>query len=122
MKTNASGEEKLVIDRKRNLELYCTLVEKLGSDCYKGVSAFNVILGYLSKGKDNFTGLSVVNQVYVLLEILKFLRCTADAADLRLLNGSQQSGKIVFNQDITNVKFELVYRSAAGLTERVRKI
>ena len=122
MKTNASGEEKLVIDRDRNLALYNLLVEKLGKDRYKGVSAFGVILGYLSKGKDTFTGLSVVNQVQVLLEILKFLRCTADAADLRLLNGSQQSGKIVFNQDITNVNFELVYRSATGLTERVRKI
>ena len=122
MKTNALGEEKLVIDRDRNLALYNLLVEKLGKDRYKGVSALGVILGYLSKGKDAFMCLSVVNQVQVLLEILKFLRCTADAADLRLLNGSQQSGKIVFNQDITNVKFELVYRSATGLTERVRKI
>ena len=122
MKTNGDGVEKLVIDRKSNLKLYKWLVKKLCDDCYKGVSAFNVIKNYLVNGEETFIGLSVADQVYVLLEVLKFLRCTDDAADIRLLNGSQQSGKIVFNQNITDIDFELVYRSPAGLTERVKKI
>ena len=58
----------------------------------------------------------------MLVEILKFLRCSADAADLKLIGGSKRSGVIVFNRDITDVDFELVYRSPAGLTERVKKI
>ncbi len=122
MKTNALGEEKLVIDRNRNLELYRWLCERLDKDFYKGVSAFASVKKYVVNGETEFMELSVVDQVYVILEILKFLRCTAEMADLAKINGKSHSGKIFFNQNITNVNFELVYRSATGLTERVRKI
>lgn len=122
MKTNGDGVEKLVIDSESNLKLYRWLVKKSDSDCYKGVSTFNLIKNYLANGEETFIGLSVADQAYVLVEILKFLRCSADAADLKLIGGSKRSGVIVFNRDITDVDFELVYRSPAGLTERVKKI
>ena len=122
MKTNGDGVGKLVIDSERNLKLYRWLAEKLDGNYYKGVNAFNTIRDYMVKGEETFIGLSVIDQVYVIIEILKFLRCTADAADLQLIGGSKRSGTIAFNQDITDVDFELVYRSSAGLTERVRKI
>ena len=58
----------------------------------------------------------------MLLQILKFFKCNAETADIVLIGGSKISGKILFNKDIAGVNFEIVSKSPAGLTERIKKV
>ena len=122
IKTNRDGERKLVITREENIRLYASLKQKLYGRIYSGISAFKTFRTNLEKGEETFAELTLVEQSKVILEILKFLKCNAETADLKLIGGSGSSGKICPNKDITDVDFKIIDISPAGLTEKVRTV
>ena len=63
-----------------------------------------------------------IDKAKVLLQILKFFKCNAETADIVLIGGSKESGRIMLNKDITDVDFKIIDLSPAGLTERIRRV
>ena len=122
IKTNRNKDVKLTINRQSNIELYETLKNKLSKPSYQGLSPFSTFRKNLEGGEEKFANLSVADQCTVLLQILKFFKCNAETADIVLIGGSKTSGKILFNKDIAGVNLEIVCKSPAGLTERIKKV
>ena len=122
IKTNRNKDVKLTINRQSNIELYDTLKNKLSKPSYQGLSPFSTFRKNLESGEEKFANLSVTDQCTVLLQILKFFKCNADTADISLIGGGETCGRIRFNKDISKVNFEIVCKSPAGLTERIKKV
>ena len=122
MKTDHTGEEKLVIDKATNIALYRDLMRRLGLKIYSGISAFATFAKNMENGEDKFISLTVCDQATVLLQILKFFKCNAETSDITLIGGSGKSGTVLLNKNITDVDFEIIDLSPAGLIERVRKV
>ena len=122
IKTNRNKDVKLTINRQSNIELYDTLKNKLSKPSYQGLSPFSTFRKNLESGEEKFANLSVADQCTVLLQILKFFKCNAETADIVLIGGSSGSGSIKFNKDISDIDFEIICKSPAGLTERIKKV
>ena len=122
IKTNRNKDVKLTINRQSNIELYETLKTKLSKPSYQGLSPFSTFKKNLESGEEKFANLSVADQCTVLLQILKFFKCNAETADIVLIGGSSGSGSIKFNKDISDIDFEIICKSPAGLTERIKKV
>lgn len=122
IKTNRMGEMKLTIDREKNLSLYNMLCTKLENSIYSGMSYCNTFLKLLQNGREKFIALRVVEQIKVLLQILKFFQCNALLSDLTAIGGSSKNGTLRFNKDITDVNFKLIYLSPCGLTVKEREV
>ena len=115
MKTNNDGVRKLVITRQSNIEKYELLAEQIGKDFYQVLSPFRNVKKIIDEGKEKFGKLLVIDQCYVLMQILSYLQCKGATADLQLIGGSGRSGQIRFNKDITNVDFRIYDTSPTGL-------
>ena len=98
------------------------LTRKLDLPVYSGISAFKSFKNTLENGRDSFTAQTVLNQTIVLLEILKFFKCNAVLSNLTLIGGSPNAGSMKLNQNITDVDFRIVHKSACGLVKRVRRV
>lgn len=122
IKTNSAGDEKLVVDKDKNLELYQRLTNKLNEKIYSGISAFSTFKNNLLNGEEKFAELELPEQAKVIIQILKFFKCNAETSDLTSIGGSKRSGTVLFNKNITDVDFRLINRSPAGLTEKVRRV
>lgn len=122
IKTNREGEIKLAVNRENNIKLYKMLKDKLDNKIYSGMSPFKTFRKNIENGEETFMSLSIIDQSKVLLQILKFLKCNADLADITLIGGSAHSGSIKGNKDITDVDFRIIDLSPAGLTERIRRV
>lgn len=122
MKTDHTGAEKLVIDKATNIALYRDLMRRLGLKIYSGISAFATFAKNMENGEDKFISLTVCDQATVLLQILKFFKCNAEISDITLIGGSGKSGTVLLNKNITDVDFEIINLSPAGLIERVRRV
>lgn len=122
VKTNRSGNDKLVVNRDKNVALYRDFKNRLSKSVYKGISAFETFKNNLEKSEDKFISLTVTEQARVLLQILKFFKCNAETVDLSLLGGAGRSGTLLVNKNITNVDFKLINYSPAGLTKKVRTV
>lgn len=115
IKTNRNKEEKLVIDKEKNVELYGYLKNKLCDKIYSGLSAFATFAKNIENGKEKFIDLTIVDQAKTLIQILRMFKCNAEMSDLTLIGGSSHSGKILFNKKIDDVNFEIIHLSPAGL-------
>ena len=122
IKTNREGEIKLVVNRDNNIKLYRMLKDKLDNKIYSGMSPFKTFRKNLENGEVTFVSLSILHQSKVLLQILKFLKCDNQTADLTLIGGKAGCGEILFSKDITDVDFKIIDLSPAGLTERIRRV
>ena len=122
VKTNRSGNDKLVVNRDKNVALYRDFKNRLLKPVYKGISTFGTFQSKLEKSEDKFISLTVTEQARVLLQILKFFKCNAETVDLSLLGGAGRSGTLLVNKNITNVDFKLINYSPAGLTKKVRTV
>ena len=122
VKTNRFKENKLTIDKERNLSLYLKIMGKLSLDKYKGLSGARTILGILEQGRERFESLSCIDQAYVILHCVRFMKCNAEAADLRLIGGANGSGSIKIAKNVTEVKLKIVQESSCGLYKRLKTI
>ena len=58
----------------------------------------------------------------MLLQLVKFLKCNAETADLTLIGDKSICGKLLINQKIDGKEIVIVNKSECGLTERRVKI
>ncbi len=122
MKTNRMGDIKLVVDKAHNEKLYDCFVEKLQSGKYGNLSSFVTFGKNLQNGQEKFANLTTLEQAYFIVQILRFFKCDAQTADIKLVGGSAASGRIYLNGNITDVDFQLIDQSPCGLTVRTRKL
>ena len=129
IKTNRNQDVKITVNSEKNTALFEMLEERLSKHCYQGISPYKNFKGTLNLGKDSFKKLSVISQAKVLLQILKFFKCNAETSDLSLMSDSKSGkpmgafcGKIRFGKNITDVDFQIISKSPAGLTVRVKKV
>lgn len=120
--TNRFKENKLEITKEQNQRLYNMFIEKLDKKAYSGISSYNSFKENLIDGKEKFCNLEILEQVEVIIEILKFFSCDAQTSDIRKIDGSKQSGKILFNKDIKDVDFRIIRTSYCGLFKSEQKI
>lgn len=74
----------------------------------------------LEKGKETFVQLSIQEQCLVLNEILHLFQCKSVLANLSLVGGSGQSGRIYLNSDISKQEHVLlINQSVTGFYEQV---
>lgn len=114
--------ETLTIDRAQNERLYGQLLAQLKKPIYQAGRSAKSFSEKIEEKFDAFRHLTVFNQAKVLVEIVKFLKCNAECANLSLLNDDPEKdktcGKIRISKDITDVDFVIIHRSPCGLTER----
>lgn len=122
MKTNRYGELNLVIDREANIALYNELKNKLSDNIYKGLSPYATFKENLEKGEEAFAEISVYKQAKVLLQILKFFKCTAETSDLTEIGLGKSIGEVLFNKEISGVDFRIIHKSPTGLKVREVKV
>ena len=116
------NEVKLYADKEKNLALYLAIIEKLSQKTYQGLSAVKSFAEKLLGKRSLFEGLTTFEQCKVLLQIVRFMKCNAEKADLSLLNDGANCGSLLIGKNITDVKFAIIHQSPCGLTERIQKI
>ncbi len=110
--------------KKENLKLYNLIIETLSKDFYQGLSAVRSFNKKLVSKKPLFENLSTFEQIVVLLQIVRFMKCNPECADLSLLEDGKgkNCGKLRINKNITNVDFSIIHQSPCGLVERIQKV
>ena len=115
-------DEKLTVDKVQNLELYNKIIEKLQTNCYQGLSGARNFTEKLQQKCELFENLTTLNQVKVLLQIIRFMKCNAEMSDLTMLEDRKRCGMLLINKNITNVDFAIIHQSPCGTVTRVQKI
>ena len=116
------NEVKLYADKEKNLALYLAIIEKLSQKTYQGLSAVKSFAEKLFGKQSLFERLTTFEQCKVLLQIVRFMKCNAEKADLSLLNDGANCGSLLIGKNITDVKFAIIHQSPCGLMERIQKI
>ncbi|MDY4655521.1 MAG: type II CRISPR RNA-guided endonuclease Cas9 [Eubacteriales bacterium] len=122
IKTNRKKEVKQVINAENNIRLYDKIVEQTSKKIYEGISGAKIIAKTIKEGRDKFVSKSVLKQARILLQMIKYLKCNAELANIAEIGGSANSGKLYTNKDITNTNFEIVHVSPCGLKTIVVKV
>ena len=115
-------KEELVVDREKNALLYQRIIEQLKKKMYQGLSAARSFALKLEDKIAIFNALTVLEQAKVLLQIVRFMKCNAECADLKLLNDGATCGKLLISKNITDVDFSIIHQSPCGLVEYVQKV
>lgn len=121
MDTNRFKDNKLSIDHESNLRLFDRIIAKLNEKQYQGFPAIASFIKNLVNGRDQFLTLTTLNQATVLLQIIRFMKCNAEKANLSLINGGSNCGTLRISKNVTDVPFNILHRSPCGLTERIEK-
>lgn len=110
------GEIDDCVSTKKNEDLYIELKVKHMEGGYKNRP--NSMGKKLDSWFDNFKKLGIVEQCKVLANIISMSSITGNDADLSLIGGSGQCGKMQINKNITGVKeMALINQSVTGLFE-----
>jgi len=112
---------KQIISKEENLELYQALTNKLRSKPF--VNRKCSILSVLLEGEDKFKDLSIEEQGFVLAKIISWFNTQEQTVDLRLIGGTEHSGKLGINKKIADTgkktplfnEFTLISQSMTGL-------
>ena len=69
-----------------------------------------------------FEGLTTFEQCKVLLQVVRFMKCNAEKADLTLLQDGANCGGLLMGKNITDVDFSIIHQTPCGLIERIQKV
>lgn len=108
--------------KTKNYLLYNEILKTLSKTTYKGLSAAESFLNKLQSKEPFFNALTTYEQIKVLLQIIRFMKCNSECSDLTLLQDGATCGKLLISKNITNVDFRIIHQSPCGLTERIQKI
>lgn len=109
-------EKKGTISKTKNRQLYDLLCEKHLNCIYK--LRPNPVGENLIKGKEKFDKLSILEQIYVLLQILQLSQLINQGANLELIGFSKNTGKTLTSKIISNCnEIKLINQSITGLYE-----
>lgn len=112
----------LYATKERNEEIYRNIVERLAKKSYLGVSSVKTFRAKLQSKEDLFHKLTTFEQLKVLAQIVRFMKCNAESSDLTLLKDGGRCGILLINKNITDVEFAIIHQSPCGLVERVQKV
>ena len=111
------GKNTAVITHDNNLDLYEALCDKHNKGIFSKKP--NSIGAIIEKGKDSFKKLDLVDQVYVLNQILIATQLLNNGVDLSLIGGTSFAGTTRISKKITgNSEIKLIDQSITGLYER----
>jgi len=112
----------LFATKDKNLELYTKILNTLSKKAYQGLSSVKSFACKLEEKKHLFEALTNFEQIKVLLQIVRFMKCNAEKADLTLLKDGANCGSLLVGKNITDVDFAIIHQSPCGLIERIQKI
>ena len=112
----------LFATKGQNVAMYEKVLDTLGKKGYQDLSGVKNFACKLEEKKELFTELTTFEQCKVLLQIVRFMKCNAETADLTLLNEGGRCGTLRIAKNITNVKFQIIHQSPCGLVERIQKV
>ena len=115
------GNKEIALREEDNIELYNAIISQLEKPIYKGLALENIVL-ILKNGYESFVSLNILEQADVLFNLIKRVSAGSNTADLKIVGGSTNTGKIMINKDITNANLTLIIRSATGLFEKRIKL
>jgi len=107
------------ITPEENLKMYHLLGSKI-RNCYGKYNAIKLTQPIFEQD-DKFKALSLEKQVKFLVNSIKMFQCNASAADLTILEGKANAGKLDNKHRLDKKddnKIELIYQSPTGLFER----
>lgn len=108
--------------KDKNIRLYDSIIDTLEKKCYNGLLSVRSFCQKIKSKRDDFLSLTTYEQIKVLLQLVKFMKCNSDTADLSLLGEGSNCGKLLISKKITDVDFRIIYQSPCGLFERVQKV
>jgi CRISPR-associated endonuclease Csn1 len=108
--------EKDNITEEALINLYDRFVDKLKNSIYK--VRLSKQTSTLESGRDTFVTLSAEDKSICILEILNLFKCNSVAANLKKINGPENGGILVLNNDISNIKIKLINQSVTGIFEQ----
>lgn len=109
---NNTGDVIISIDK--NVKLYNGILDKLTNAIYKNKKTS--VCNILKKGMGDFEKLQRREQVYILMQIVSWFSLNCLSVDLKLINGSSNSGKCRMSKKLTDVREAKLYDvSATGL-------
>ena len=119
-----SNREKVTLyaTHEKNVALYETVIATLQKHSYQGLSSVKSFVVKLQEKKELFVALTTFEQIQVLLQIVRFMKCNAECANLTLLQDGATCGKLLISKNITDVDFAIVHQSPCGLVEYVQKV
>ncbi len=110
-------DNKNVISKEKNVDLYCELLNKLSYTVF--ATRGNNIDKTLKDGYEAFCNLDVKDQCYVIMQIVKWINGAVQKIDLRLIGGNKAGGYFRVNSTLSNCESVLlVSTSVTGLYER----
>ena len=114
--TDEYMEKTGTISKLKNRQLYDLLCEKHLNCIYK--LRPNPVGENLIIGKDKFNKLSILEQIYVLLQILQLSQLINQGANLELIGLAKKAGTTKISKNISNCnEFKLINQSITGLYE-----
>lgn len=117
-------EKQYSISKENNLKLYDLLINKIGNSIYK--VKYDKLCGDMLSGREKFENIDIKEQFVVLNEILKILHCNAAIGNLKLIDGSGQTGTLCLNSEISNIKgiksIKFINQSVTGLFEQEKEL
>lgn len=99
--------------KEQNLALYDLFTEKLGGKIYAGLPVQEQIKN-LEKGRDKFEALELKDQLFVLMEILKFMQCNNMTSNLTLIDGKSRAGANYISKYIQDSDVKMISCSPTG--------
>lgn len=108
--------------REENTALYRKILDTLQKKSYQGLRSVRSFAEQLREKEEAFENLSTFRQMKVLRQIVRFMKCNAETADLSELGGGERCGTILIGKDITGLDISVVHQSPCGLIERIEKI
>lgn len=93
--------------------MYDLFTEKLGGKIYAGLSIKGQIEN-LEKGRDKFEALELKDQLFVLMEILKFMQCNSMTSNIKLIGGAENAGKNRISKLIQDSDVKMISCSPTG--------
>ena len=102
------------ISKEENLKLYDALIHKYETGIWG--KRINNVVGKLKEKRDVFQETAIIDQIHVLMEILKLSTVDNNGVDLKLIDGAGKSGKAAINKNISNLESAyLITQSVTGL-------
>ena len=114
---NIERQNVLNITTINNMKLFDVLCTKFNSNIYENV--LSSLKNDVNEGREKFSGLDILEQCKILLQLLKAFKCNRESSNLEKLNNKKQAGVIVIPHIFTTCNvFKMVNQSITGLFEQ----
>jgi len=110
-----NSSRKDMVSKKRNAELYELFIKQLSKPIYLGISSFKKVCTDLTKNKEKFNTLDLIEQANLINQIIKTFKCNAELSNLSNIGLGANAGKILIGKKIDGKNIQLINQSVGGL-------